>query len=55
MIEACFMSSAWIAVEHVLVRVVGAGRVLDRVLDELEAGQAEAVERKVVGPPVLAS
>ena len=37
------------AVVDVLVRVVGPGVVLDLVLDELEAGQADAVERLVVG------
>ena len=37
------------AVEDVLVGVVGPGVVLDLILDELEAGQADAVERLVVG------
>src|SRR5262249_44515608 len=37
------------AVEDVLVGVVGAGLVLDGVLDELEGGQADAVERLVIG------
>ena len=37
------------AVKEVLVRVVRARFVFDIVLDELEAGEADAVERLVVG------
>ena len=37
------------------VRVVGAGVVLDVVLDELEARQADAVERLVVGAAGVAN
>lgn len=36
------------AVAEVLVGVVGAGAVLDRVLDELEGGNTDGVERLVV-------
>src|SRR4051812_32476381 len=36
------------AVVHIVIRVVSALAVLDLVLDELEAGQTDAIEREVV-------
>src|SRR5690606_24504336 len=37
------------ALEGIHIRVVGADRVLDRILDELKARDADAVEAQVVG------
>src|SRR6187549_1983873 len=38
---------------YVLCGVPRAGRILDRVLDELEPGQPDSIECQVIGSPVL--
>src|SRR5205823_8665816 len=38
------------SVEHVLIGVMGAGEIIDRVLDELESGQANRIKRLMICP-----